>query len=80
MEEKRRSKTHNIQEKFFTIRKIFTTSTFFWLNLTCLNIIQDGPFRGYSWMGGEGGVKKAPYLKPVARPAIMKLVTVIPYT
>ena len=35
--------------------------------------------RGEGGRGG-GGVKKAPYLKPVARPAIMKLVTVIPYT
>ena len=42
------------------------------------NTIQDGLFWGCSQIG-EGGGKKAPALKSVIHPTMMKLGTVIPY-
>ena len=43
------------------------------------NPIQDGLFWGCSQIGERGGGKKAPALKSVTHPTMMKLGTVIPY-
>ena len=47
------------------------------ISLQKLNLIQDGLFRGCSWM--EGGQKGHPSLKCHTYPTMMKLGTVIPY-
>ena len=43
------------------------------------NPIQNGPFQGCSWMGGEGGQKGALLKTCQTYPTMTKLGTVVPY-
>ena len=47
----------------------------------CFNPLQDGSFRGCSWMGGRGGGGKKSPLPKICHtyPTKMKLSTIIPY-